>query len=566
MSITLPPPVSAPEPTPAPGTAAPTAAMVLAVLEQTQALWAGLGTVSPDRFTDDDLLGVLGAFEGVGRLVDAGRVAVAATVEERSGRWLGRDSLAAKRGCTSGIDLITRVTRVSGREAKRRSALGLRMRDTQHVGTIIPALFPTVGAAVASGLLGVDAAEVIMSGLAEISPRVAPDDLAAAERALVSAATGTITAENEGEPGAGFAFSADSLRVQMLQWQAALDPDGVAPNEVEGEATSTISFGRFKDGVYPVRGGVTPDLYGIMNLTFDAFIAARKTPAFPTAAEQARDEARDDRAEHDDRAEQDAHDGPDGHDLNDERDREYEYEYDDRDHERDDHERDDHDHDHDDHDHGSASAEAPLPGSAGHEFDDVDTRTAGEKRADILRGMFTQLAQADNTPSIGGAPPTVVVHVNVNDIEAGRGVGWIDGVDAPISLRTVDQMMCAGGTQTVLFGPNGEVLTLTDPQRLFNRAQRRAILARDGGCGIPGCDAPTQWLEFHHVIPWSKGGVTEVDNGVALCWRHHHTIETSGWEILMVNGRPQVKAPAWIDPTRTWRDAHRHRTDTHRRN
>ncbi|GAB3130264.1 hypothetical protein GCM10027056_33580 [Glaciibacter psychrotolerans] len=208
----------------------------------------------------------------------------------------------------------------------------------------------------------------------------------------------------------------------------------------------------------------------------------------------------------------------------------------------------------------------PLPGSAGHEFDDVDTRTAGEKRADILRGMFTQLAQADNTPSIGGAPPTVVVHVNVNDIESGRGVGWIDGVDAPISLRTVDQMMCAGGTQTVLFGPNGEVLTLTDPQRLFNRAQRRAILARDGGCGVPGCDAPAQWLEFHHVIPWSKGGTTEVDNGVALCWRHHHTIETSGWEILMVNGRPQVKAPAWIDPTRTWRDANRHRTDTHRRN
>ncbi|NYJ19333.1 hypothetical protein HNR05_001124 [Leifsonia psychrotolerans] len=560
MSITSPPPVSAPEPTPAPGAAAPTAAMLLAVLEQTQALWAGLGLVSPDRFTDDDLLGVLGAFEGVGRLVDAGRVAVAATVEERSGRWLGRDSLAAKRGCTSGIDLITRVTRVSGREAKRRSALGLRMRDTQHVGTIIPALFPTVGAAVASGLLGVDAAEVIMSGLAEISPRVAPDDLAAAERALVSAATGTITAENEGEPGAGFAFSADSMRVQMLQWQAALDPDGVAPNEVEGEATSTISFGRFKDGVYPVRGGVTPDLYGIMNLTFDAFIAARKTPAFPTAAEQARDQARandtDDRAEHDDRAEQDPHDGPDGHDLNDEHDREH----DDRDHER-----DDHDHDHDDHDHGSASAEAPLPGSAGHEFDDVDTRTAGEKRADILRGMFTQLAQADSTPSIGGAAPTVVVHVNVNDIESGRGVGWIDGVDAPISLRTVDQMMCAGGTQTVLFGPNGEVLTLTDPQRLFNRAQRRAILARDGGCGVPGCDAPTQWLEFHHVIPWIKGGTTEVDNGVALCWRHHHTIETSGWEILMVNGRPQVKAPAWIDPTRTWRDANRHRTDTHRR-
>ncbi|MEB0005098.1 HNH endonuclease signature motif containing protein, partial [Cryobacterium sp. RTC2.1] len=87
-------------------------------------------------------------------------------------------------------------------------------------------------------------------------------------------------------------------------------------------------------------------------------------------------------------------------------------------------------------------------------------------------------------------------------------------------------------------------------RRYFNRAQRRAITARDGGCIIPGCKAPAHWAEVHHVKPWAKDGPTNVDNGVLLCWFHHHTIDTSGWEIRMVKGSPQVRAPGLIDPQR----------------
>ena len=148
----------------------------------------------------------------------------------------------------------------------------------------------------------------------------------------------------------------------------------------------------------------------------------------------------------------------------------------------------------------------------------------------------------------------------------GRGVGWIDGVEAPVSMRTVMQMMCSGGFQEIVLGENNEVLRLGHEERCFNRRQRRAMAARDGGCVIPGCDAPPAWTEGHHVIPWQINQKTDISNGVLLCWYHHHSIETSGWKLRMVNGAPQVKAPPWLDPTRTWRPGGQHRATVSTRN
>jgi hypothetical protein len=52
------------------------------------------------------------------------------------------------------------------------------------------------------------------------------------------------------------------------------------------------------------------------------------------------------------------------------------------------------------------------------------------------------------------------VHINAVDLEQSRGVGWIDGVDAPVSFRRVQELICAGGYQQVLLGENGNVLYL----------------------------------------------------------------------------------------------------------
>ena len=158
-----------------------------------------------------------------------------------------------------------------------------------------------------------------------------------------------------------------------------------------------------------------------------------------------------------------------------------------------------------------------------------------------------------------------MVHINAVDLERGRGVGRIDGVDAPISFRRVQELICPGGYQQVLLGGNGNgngsVLYLGTTLRCFTAKQRAAIAARDDGCIIPGCTIPARWCEVHHVIPWQQNGPTNIDNGTLLCWYHHHTIDTAGWKVRMVGGRPQVRGPLLWDPTQTWRPARSHRAN-----
>jgi hypothetical protein len=387
-------------------------------------------------------------------------------------------------------DLITRVTRASSREAIQRVKLGTTLASRMNVLGVVPSRFPVVASAVASGTLGVDSARLIIDGLASVTRICEPGELEGAERALVATATGAITDETIGLPGAGIAFPADLMRGQVEMWKASLDPDGVAPKDVGVEPRSSFGYGRLKDGIYPFKGGATPEWRAVLDTLLDAYLSARSGTSFPSTAEQARIEA------------------------------------------------------------GEVIPGADVLG---------DDRTIDQKRADILRGIVDSAARAPETPRMGGAAPVVTVHVNAVDLIDDKGVGWADGVEAPVSLKTMNQLICAGGMQKLIIGEDGEVLHLGGKERFFSPTQRRAIAARDETCIIPGCTIPARWCEIHHVIPWQHYGKTDIDNGVLLCWYHHHSIDTSGWQIRMVNGHPEVMAPAWLGGTGQW-----HRTTPHR--
>lgn len=61
-------------------------------------------------------------------------------------------------------------------------------------------------------------------------------------------------------------------------------------------------------------------------------------------------------------------------------------------------------------------------------------------------------------------------------------------------------------------------LPLKDSKRNFDEAQRQVIYRRDKGvCKI--CGKKCEWNDWEadHIIPWSKGGKTEIENGQVLC-------------------------------------------------
>jgi hypothetical protein len=178
-----------------------------------------------------------------------------------------------------------------------------------------------------------------------------------------------------------------------------------------------------------------------------------------------------------------------------------------------------------------------------------DPRTREQRQFDIVMGLLRAGVRSTGQ----GSTATVMAVIKLDDLENGTGVGWLDNVAEPVSASTVSEMVCDSGFRRLVLGPQGEVLELGRTERSFSRAQRLALAARDGGCVWPQCTAPPSWCHAHHVEEWSKGGKTDIDNGALLCSAHHHMLHASDFEMRMIDGRPHLLAPPWLDPAREWR-------------
>jgi hypothetical protein len=175
---------------------------------------------------------------------------------------------------------------------------------------------------------------------------------------------------------------------------------------------------------------------------------------------------------------------------------------------------------------------------------DPDLRTRGQRRADALTTMAELAAEHLGLPSrpdgIRSAVPRVVVHVTPDAATTTTGVLITDG--------TLARLVCDAVVDRVTLDPRGRVQNLKTLGRLASAAQRTALAARDHGCVWPGCTAPPSLCEAHHVIWWSRGGPTTIDNLALLCSRHHTKVHAQpdderGWQMLMVDGRPVFRPP-----------------------
>jgi hypothetical protein len=182
--------------------------------------------------------------------------------------------------------------------------------------------------------------------------------------------------------------------------------------------------------------------------------------------------------------------------------------------------------------------------------DDIpDPRTRDQRQHDVLFGLIT----AGFRSTAMRRTTTVMAVVNLADLESGTGVGWLDDVDEPVSVETIRELVCDAGFRTIVLGRHGEIIGERPLDRFFNASQRRALAVRDGGCVWPHCTAPPGWCDAHHVVEWHDGGKTTVSNGVLLCPAHHHMLHRSAFTMKMVDGRPRLLAPSWIDPDQRWR-------------
>ena len=206
------------------------------------------------------------AVEQLGRLVDGLRVTAAAEVDARSSRELGDDSLSRRHGCPNGAALVELITRVASAEASRRVRVGRALAPRITLtGEVLPAEFPLVADAVASGRMGVDAAAAIIRHLGEASRTAAPDQLVAAEAHLA------VTAES---------LTADLVAVQARAWRERLDPDGAEPREDELRRQRRFVVGREVNGLTPFSGLADPVNAALLRAAIAERTAPTRLPRF----------------------------------------------------------------------------------------------------------------------------------------------------------------------------------------------------------------------------------------------------------------------------------------------
>ena len=181
----------------------------------------------------------------------------------------------------------------------------------------------------------------------------------------------------------------------------------------------------------------------------------------------------------------------------------------------------------------------------------ADDRTPVQVALDTFVDLIRIGSESDPTRLIGGRHAVRVV-VTATDLARADGIGFVEGQGEGVPVAAIERRICDTGVLPLELDATGRPLRFGRERRLFSGAQRDALAIRDGGCRFPECERPASWCEAHHIVPWSRGGSTDVDDGVLLCRHHHLLMHENGWGIRHDDEHGFVAIPPpTIDPAQT---------------
>jgi hypothetical protein len=218
-----------------------------------------------------------------------------------------------------------------------------------------------------------------------------------------------------------------------------------------------------------------------------------------------------------------------------------------------------------------------------------DDRNAWQRNADALAELARRSLEAGRLPRTGGVRPQLLVTVDLATLlgqpgSLGGELGWTGSLGAESCRRLACDAdltrvlvtrgphghqhingsadgQAGGGLAArlraarrllppALGGPPTQPLEVGRATRTVARAQRAALVVRDGGCGFPGCDRPQSWCEAHHLRHWLYGGPTDLGNLTLLCRAHHRAVHEGGWRLQRApDGRLTATPPHRRRPT-----------------
>jgi hypothetical protein len=151
---------------------------------------------------------------------------------------------------------------------------------------------------------------------------------------------------------------------------------------------------------------------------------------------------------------------------------------------------------------------------------------------DELMALFHMGSGSGSGRTTGAAVrPRVVVHAPLELLVgcSDDAVAEIAGV-GPVPAEVVRRLACDANVDLAVEDPEGTILNQGRARRDPTPVQRVEIDRRDKGCRFSGCSY-SEFTNVHHIVHWVDGGLTDLDNLVTLCGRHHRAVHELGWTV-----------------------------------
>lgn len=199
--------------------------------------------------------------------------------------------------------------------------------------------------------------------------------------------------------------------------------------------------------------------------------------------------------------------------------------------------------------------EAELPAASGAKVARALDRLAAElpQMPDARPVDFMQQRCADalvalcagrGAASDGPDRATVVIHTRAG-ADGGVANGQVEG-GGVVPAASVARVLCDARAQVVTEDRAGRAVGFGRVTRVPSAWMGRQVRHRDQECRFPGCGA-RRFTEAHHIVWWSRGGGTDLDNLLLICSFHHTLVHEFGWSVK----RAPDGDPRWFRPDGT---------------
>ena len=157
---------------------------------------------------------------------------------------------------------------------------------------------------------------------------------------------------------------------------------------------------------------------------------------------------------------------------------------------------------------------------------DHDPRTPAQRRFDALTNLLRRSLDRGELGESRNVRPHVTVVVDLDELpgstpELVAKVRTERRHDGHLSRATLERLTCDCNISRVITAGRSEILDVGRATRNPPPAIWKALVVRDQHCQAPGCDRPPESCEAHHIVHWTRGGPTNLDNLQLLCWNHH---------------------------------------------